>query len=203
MAALARRMLIAGVLLFVLAATTLAGQLKFDLRLLKTQCCQHEECVFQPVGEQHCPQGWTVFSDPELTCTDAVACEQLRSGMSLMQVGGAGSDECHAALLAAFHSMPLNTTAGVTGAGYGRKVASAVRSNLAVSVLVRGRKADASLHLAHRLLSRAILADPSNAAAVDNLLAVGGRAACADFAEHGEEGFWGRPCEAVPGYHTR
>lgn len=48
----------------------------------------------------------------------------------------------------------------------------------------------------------ALLCDDENAAASHNLLQVGGYAACADMADHGEPPA-GKECDRLPGYHLR
>jgi predicted RNA methylase len=48
----------------------------------------------------------------------------------------------------------------------------------------------------------ALLCDDDNAAAFHNLLQLGGQAACADLADHGEPA-GAKECESVPGYHLR
>ena len=106
------------------------------------------------------------------------------------------SDECYHTLLEAHLKMPVRTTGQPSAVGYGRKSASAVRSNLAVAALLRERSL-AGMQRAHRLLTMALLCDDENAAAFHNLLQLGGQAACADLADHGESS--GDPQKCCPG----
>jgi predicted RNA methylase len=198
----------AAVLWMVVAALQLmaaGGALHYDLRFLKLRCCRATsvlDCEYLPVGETSCPAGSTVDNlRAGWECTARGACDSLRRALEMMNDGLIRSDECYHALLEAHQHMPVHTTGRPAADGVGRKCASAVRSNLAVAALLRERD-EAGMHRAHRLLTMALLCDDDNAAAFHNLLQLGGQAACADLADHGEPA-GAKECESVPGYHLR
>ena len=181
------------------------GALHYDLRMLKLRCCRATgalDCEYLPVGETRCPAGWTVDNlRAGWECTANEACELLMRALGMMNDGLIRSDECYHTLLEAHLKMPVRTTGQPSAVGYGRKSASAVRSNLAVAALLRERSL-AGMQRAHRLLTMALLCDDENVAAFHNLLQLGGQAACADLADHGEP-VGDKMCESMPGYHLR
>ena len=74
-------------------------------------------------------------------------------------------------------------------------------AHIRVATLMRTRDLT-GMRSAYRLLTMALLCDDENEAALHNLLQLGGHAACADMADHGEPPA-DKVCEDVPGYHVR
>jgi len=196
--------------LVIMQQLTAAGgaALQFDMRMLKVRCCAADvasggvSCEYLPVGATSCPAGLTADRERRgWECTAHDACGKLQEALAMMNLGQIKSEACHRALREVHNMMKVDTCGRPTVEGVGRKCASAVRTNLAVAVLMQARDVEA-LRSAHRLLTMALLCDDENSAAVHNLVQLGGHAACADMADHGEP-LAGKECDSVPGYHLR
>lgn len=196
--------------LVMLQLLTAAGgaALQFDMRMLKVRCCAADgatggvTCKYLPVGATSCPAGLTADIERRgWECTAHDACGKLQEALAMMNLGQVKTEACYGALREVHSMMRVDARGRPTVEGVGRKCASTVRTNLAVAVLMQARDLEA-LRSAHRLLTMALLCDDENSAAMHNLEQLGGHAACADMADHGEP-LAGKECDSVPGYHLR
>ena len=193
------RSLLLRVLVAWLLSTGGGVPLEYDMRMLKRRCCRGNECDYLPLGATTCPSPYSF--DVELAgwdCTAQAPCQKLFRALALMAGGEMRTDECYSALLEANADMRVDTTCRPLAEGFGTKTVSAARANLAVAILLRER----DKQRAHRLLTMAVICDAENTAAVHNLLLLGGEVACADLSDHGEPAA-DKPCEELPGYHSR
>ena len=179
------------------------ASLLFDVRMLKVRCCRDaRECEYLPLSEAACAEGWRQDHDRRgWECTAQVPCQKLMQALDMMNAGQVNTDLCFQTLLQVQEKMRVDTTGRPTAPGFGHKCASTVRNNLAVATLMRQRNMK-GMQRAHRLFTMAVLCDNENAAAVHNLMELGGSSACADMADHGEPG-QDKLCEELPGYHLR
>lgn len=189
---------------FFLSAAKLiaAARLEYDLRKLKVKCCRDIEvkvCSYQPIGQFSCPAG-TQFVDEDGWECEPFCTEYLES-LFLMSLGDIDSTATEQGLRRAVDETKLALTKCGRGDASRRRTASSARCNLAVVTLLRNRGPRFE-KLAHRLLSWAVILDNTNEAAVNNLKAVGGSAACSDLAEDGDLSL-DTPCVDVAGYHNR
>ena len=180
------------------------GMLQYDMRMIKQRCCRDlHNCEYLMLGETSCSSGGFVVDNDRIgwECSIPSACTKLLRALEMMNTGHIRSEECYNLLLEVQQEMRVDTTGRPAAAGFGRKCASTVRSNLAIATLMRDRGIT-GMQSAYRLWTMAILCDDENVAALHNLLQIGGEAACADMADHGEPSA-NKFCEDVPGYHLR